>query len=274
MSGLSQVDRLRALAGQLSPRDHAIVTDVVRLQFVTAGQLSRLHFSEIEHVGTRMRRVQRTTARLVEQGLLRRLERRVGGTRAGSASYTYATTAEGERLVRYLAGEGIPRLRNYREPGLTFVVHAIACAEVYVQLVEAARGGLELIDYEAEPDCWRTFLGPLGEAISLRPDAFASVGFGEFEFRSFVEVDRGTEGSSALTRKLASYIDYWRSGVEQRQHVVFPRVVWQVETARRAELLERLVAGLPEGTQQLFAVTTAEHMVAILSGRDGNGGRP
>jgi hypothetical protein len=172
-----------------------------------------------------------------------------------------------------LAGEGIPRIRTSREPGTSFVDHSVAAAEIYVQLVEAERAGaLELIDHEPEPDCWRHFLGPIGEAVSLRPDAFVSVGKDDYEFRSFVEVDRGTVGSSALLRKLTTYADYWRSGIEQRQHVVFPRVVWSVEHDRRAELLHGLIARLPDDARRLFVVTTPARQIDTLAGADADPG--
>jgi hypothetical protein len=35
---------------------------------------------------------------------------------------------------------------------------------------------------------WRRFLGPIGQAIDLRPDAFVALGVGELELRSFIEV--------------------------------------------------------------------------------------
>ena len=269
MSGRTQADRLTALAAGLSARDHAIVGDVVRLRFLTAGQISRLHFSAIAHPVTRIRRVQRTLGRLVEQGLLLRCDRRVGGVRAGSASFTYAPSAEAFRLVSFAEGGGIPRARVAVEPGTSFVDHTVAVNEVYVQLMVAHRTGeVELLEHEAEPDCWRRFLGPIGNAISLRPDAFVALGVGELEQRSFVEVDRGTEGTTALRRKLLSYIDYWRSGVEQQRHGVFPRVVWQVGRPRRAAVLDALIEELPVEARRLFVVGEAANPLAQLRGDD------
>lgn len=269
MTGLSQQARLAAVAQRLSERDRAIIKDVVRLHFVTAGQLARLHFATIPRAVTRVRRVQRTLQRLVDHGLLVRCERRVGGVRAGSASFTYGPGAEGIRLASYLEGRGIPRARTVHEPGMSFVDHSVACGELYVRLVEAERSGsAELVEHQAEPDCWRSFLGPIGARLSLRPDAFVALGVGELEQRSFVEIDRGTEGSSALRRKLSGYLDYWRSGAEQQAHEVFPRVVWQVGSDKRAELLQALIDELPASAQPLFAVTRPAGVVGRLRGAE------
>lgn len=273
MSGTTRNQRLAALATNLSERDQAIVGDVVRLRFLTAGQLSRLHFAAIPKPLTRTRRVQRTLGRLVEQRLLMRCERRVGGSRAGSASFTYAPAAEGIRLVRYLAGGGIRQISNAVEPGTWFIDHTVAVNDVYVRVVEAERAGaVELLEYQAEPDCWRSFLSPIGSEIHLRPDGFVALGIDDLEQRSFLEVDRGTEGSHALRRKLSAYIDYWRSNVEQQQHGVFPRVVWQVDEQRRAGVLRALIENLPAGGRRLFVVTLATGTVSLLAGDGAEGG--
>jgi hypothetical protein len=105
--------------------------------------------------------------------------------------------------------------------------------------------------------------GGLGQ---LKPDAFVRVGVGDWEHLAFVELDRGTEGSSALQRKAEAYQAYWRSGHEQQQAGVFPRVVWLAATARRQEQLRRqlvLDAGSPGPSVVIAAVDDA---VAVLFG--------
>jgi demethoxyubiquinone hydroxylase (CLK1/Coq7/Cat5 family) len=69
--------RLQALDRRLSDRDRRLVQEVVRLRFVTAGQLERLAFYAIQAPVTRARRTRRQLARLVELDLLWRLQRRV-----------------------------------------------------------------------------------------------------------------------------------------------------------------------------------------------------
>ena len=44
------------------------------------------------------------------------------------------------------------------EPGLAFVRHTLAVTELYVRLREAERAGtLELLEFEPEPECWRSY---------------------------------------------------------------------------------------------------------------------
>ena len=95
-----------------------------------------------------------------------------------------------------------------------------------------------------------------------------ALGVGDLEQRSFVEIDRGTEGSSALRRKLSGYLDYWRSGAEQQAHEVFPRVVWQVGNDKRADVLRALIDELPASSRLLFAVTRPAGVVDRLRGAE------
>ncbi len=270
MTGLTQQARLVALSDRLSERDRAVVRDVVRLRFVTGGQIERLHFGSIAHPITRSRQTQRSLAALVQRGILSRLKRRLGGVRAGSTSYVYGPTGEAQRLVAQWSGLGIPRRRTAPEPGTTFVDHTVACTEVYVRLRQAELAGdLELLEHQPEPDAWRQFPGPIGSYVNLRPDGFASVAVGDFEQRSFIEVDRGTEGRQALATKLNTYLAYWRSGREQAEHEVFPQVVWLVSTGadtddKRQAVLRELIARLPSDTQPLFRVGAAEEADELL----------
>lgn len=259
--------RLQALDQRLSERDRQLMQQVVRLGFLTAGQLERLVFDTIPEPVTRARRARRQLARLVDLDLLWRLDRRVGGVRAGSTSYVYGPTPDARRLDAHLRGEPLTRARAAHEPGVSFLAHSVACSELLIRLTEADRaGGLELIEHQAEPACWRSFPAPLGGLRDLRPDAFVHLGVGEWEQLAFVEVDRGSEGSTALTRKLDVYTAYWRSGSEQHQHGLFPKVVWLTPTERRTAQLRRLVATLPSDGQAIFAVTEFDQAIDELRG--------
>ncbi len=267
MSGQTQEQRLLALSARLSERDHAIIRDVVNLRFVSSGQVGRLHFDALTTLSSRQRITQRRLAALVEHGLLTRLGRRVGGVRSGSRGFVNAPTAEAKRLVAFWSGQGISRTRNIEEPGQSFVEHAVAVSEIYVQLHEAQRDGLvELLEHQAEPNCWRIYPTAFGGTQSLRPDAFVALGVGELEHRSFVEIDRGTEGSTALRRKLRSYVEYWNTGREQHAHGVFPRVVWLTNAPARIRLLNALIAELPDDARRLFSVCPFDRAVDVLRG--------
>jgi len=128
-----------------------------------------------------------------------RLERRVGGARAGSASFVYALTTVGQRVV----DQDGPR-RRLSEPSAWFVDHTLAIADFWIGLAVHARGGAwEILDWQSEPHSWREVV-TLGGTLSLRPDLFVVLGIGDYEVRLFIEIDRGTEHMPAINRSAAS----------------------------------------------------------------------
>jgi len=266
---------LIGLAESLSRRDQTITEMVARLRLVSGRQLERLFFADGDTTTTGARLARRALLRLTELRVLVRLERRIGGVRAGSAGHVYGLDVAGQRLVAFWRGEGLIRSRTGLEPGTPFVRHTLAIAEHYVRLVVAERAGvLELLAFSAEPDCWRDFTGVGGTALTLKPDAFVLLGVGDYEERSFLEIDCGTEGRSALLRKCRCYLDYFRSGAEQATSGVFPRVVWITTTERRVALLTEVCAALPPEAWQLFVVGTPERALDLLTGQGAaTGGR-
>jgi hypothetical protein len=99
----------------------------------------------------------------------------------------------------------------------------------------------------------------------LRPDLFLAVGASELEYRWFVEVDRGTHHRPAVLRKARLYESYYRSGVEQTTHGVFPRVVWITRDGTRAARLRHVLKG-GELTAGLMLVTTFDEALSVLAG--------
>src|SRR5437870_4997317 len=83
----------------LSDRDLAVIRSVRQHRFLTARQIEEFHFTThaTDQAGARVCR--RVLARLTRERLLARLERRVGGVRAGSASFVYALGPIGSRLL-------------------------------------------------------------------------------------------------------------------------------------------------------------------------------
>lgn len=268
-SGAKRLGRsaLVELAARLPEQERQILETVERFRLLKSDQVRRLFFSETESEAGSARLCRRALAHLTEQGLLRRLERRVGGMRAGSSGHLYATTAAGKRLLAYLSGEGVPSNRGAHEPGAAFVSHTIAIAELYVALVERGRvGELELVSFETEPGCWRTYTTPVGASATLKPDALVRVASGEYEYTSFVEVDLGTEGRGAVLRKAQAFLAYYRSGREQAAYDVFPRVVWIAQEETRVRFLVDLFAGLPEEAQRLLVAVKSDDPIAALAG--------
>ena len=268
MSRLTHSGLVR-LADRLPSIERQILETVERLRLLRADQVRRLFFSEIESEAGGARLCRRALARLVDEGLLRRLERRVGGTRAGSNGHLYAATAPGKRLLAYWSGAGIASNRGAHEPGSAFASHTLAIADLYVSLVEAGRSGaLELLDFETEPVCWRAYTTALGAQATLKPDALVRLAHGDYEYVSFVEIDCGTERRGALLRKAHAFLAYFRTGREQVETGVFPRVVWIASQTTRAQYLAAIFAGLPAEAQQLFAVGGTEEAIALLTGSE------
>lgn len=203
---------------------------------------------------------------LTDLGVLHRLDRRVGGVRAGSASGIYALGPAGQWLA---ARDDGARRRRPSEPGLPYVAHTLAISELRILFEEADRSGaFRLLDFEAEPECWRTFFGSGGARLRLKPDAFVRVARGEVEELAFVEVDLGTESTTALKTKFRAYRSYWSAGREQaRWDGTFPRVLFLAPNARRLGKLIDVAASQPPESWKIFSVRLYDEAVATFSER-------
>src|SRR5690606_22370681 len=148
---------------------------------------------------------------------LRRLDRRIGGLRAGSASYIYGPGPVAHRLLNPAATR-----RRYREPSAVFADHCLAVSGLVVDLLVTCRAaGHSMAALQSEPACWRTYSSPTRREV-LRPDLFVAAEVGDYEHRWFVEVDRDTEHRPVIARKGEAYLRYYQSGVEQAAYEVFP----------------------------------------------------
>ncbi|MCA1701744.1 MAG: replication-relaxation family protein [Actinobacteria bacterium] len=259
---------LSRVAAELSERDWAILQSLGRVRLLTARQLERLHFREGSPL-TQARRARRTLARLTNLQLLHRLDRRIGGLQAGSSGFIYGLSGWGQRLLSAPGPAGGSRRRREWEPSAAFQDHVLAVSELYVQLVEAATAGtIELLGFDAEPACWRSFQGLGGEALVLKPDAFVITAKGPYEYVSFVEVDRSTEGPAVLKRKAALYRTYWQAGGSPELDV-FPQVVYLVPDARRLRAVAAVLGAVPD-TSDLASVRLMADGATALSGDDTN----
>lgn len=256
----------------LTSRDRTVLKRVSDLRFASGDQLARLCFIEDDPLA-QARAARRALLRLVKQGALARLPRRVGGVRSGSAGFVYFLGSVGYRLaVRYGWQPERARRRRSDLPGTAFLNHSLAVAELHTLLVEADRSRrFELLELSAEPSCWRSYGGVGGQrALTLKPDSYARLGVGEFEDSYFVELDRGTEGSTTIERKLAEYVAYAGSGVEQDRRGVFPRVLWLTPDADRAEAIEASIRRLAPSNRNLFAVARVADAIDVVAGTSTN----
>lgn len=247
----------------LSDRDLMLLRFVFEVGVADARQLERFAFPPGTGSSlTAARRARRTLARLTEHGLLTRLERRVGGVRAGSSGYLYQVATKGRQAL------GVPGRVRF-EPGARFVDHALAGAELHVGLVEAQRAGaITDLTVGNERSALRRFVSPSG-LERLRPDLLVEVTTADgWELRWFVEIDRGTEHLPTVLRKCQTYERYWRSGGETQHHDVFPRVLWSVPTERRARAIENAIASARGLTTDLYRVATSTETVRSITTND------
>jgi len=150
-------------------------------------------------------------------------------------------------------------------PGDRYVTHVLSCTELVVRMEEGTRrGDLDVIEIQGEPECWRGFLGPFGAQLLLKPDLFVRIGVGALEDRWMIEVDLATEARGTLTAKFKRYLAHYQSGAEQRDHGIYPRVLWAVPNKRRAELVQEVLRGLPSETARLVTVGLLDEVVERL----------
>jgi hypothetical protein len=266
-SSLSRISpaRLDLISAQLTPLDQAVITLASRTRLCSGGQLQRLFWPGGDG-DNQARRARRALGRLTDWRVLDRLPRPVGGTRAGSKGFLYVIGPAGARLLERQLGTRIGRLIV---PGQRFIAHTLAIAEVVVGLhAAAARGDCDLIEFQCEPTCWRPFPGPMGARLVLRPDLFVRIGRGAYEDHSYLEIDLATEGRGTLLAKCRRYLAHYRSGEDQRQHGLYPKIVWAVPNAGRLDLVASVIAELPAEAQRLFDVCLLASVTAHLTNEE------
>jgi hypothetical protein len=264
--------RLAELERQLGARDLDVLARVSALRFVAGAQLARLCFADVTEPTARARAARRALLRLTRLGILARLPRTIGGRRAGSAGFVFRLGHVGQRLAVRRALLPERRWRRSYEPGMLFVKHTLAVAELHVELVEADRSRrIELQELSAEPSCHRTYDGFGGQAQTLKPDSYVRFVRGDYVYAVFLEIDRGTEGSRALASQLDRYAGYWASHTEQATHGFFPRVLWLAPDDARVAVIEGCVLAQPRSAQALFEVARLDQAINAITGFTGPG---
>jgi hypothetical protein len=254
--------RLDQLSARLTDSDRAVLLLLSDVRLATGFQLARRLWSAKVPTDPGAWAARRALWRLEEWRVIDRLPRRVGGVRGGSASLVFALGPAGRRLLRRTGHE----TRRLGTPGDRHVRHTLAITELVVRLHEATiAGDLDVIALETEPSCWRGFLGMMGARFVLKPDLFVRIGAGAFEDRWFIEIDLATEARGTIASKAHRYLSHFRSGVEQSDHGVYPRIVWAVPDRRRVEQIHDGLASLPAAAQRLFVVWVYDEVIGRLS---------
>lgn len=262
MSGRITARAVAATQAQLVANDYQLIEHLATAKLLTGKQLRILSSATTVY---ERRSLQRRLLRLTELRVMARLDRRVGGARAGSDSYVYALDVVGQRIV-----DDEPR-RQWRKPwtpSIRILAHALAVSDLYVELMQAERNqDLELLHFAAEPACWRSFVGPGGAHLTLKPDAHVVLGIGETEQHAWIEMDRATESLTWITEKAKTYARYFATGKEQTRFGVFPRCLWIAPDQNRADGLTDALSRLPPDHWQLHHVTTTNGALEALTGQ-------
>jgi hypothetical protein len=250
------------LTDRLSPRDWQIL-DFLRIsRLLTGTQLERLAF--IDLVGHSRSVVRwRVLKRLVDWRVLVPLNRRIGGAARGSAGTVYALDSAGQALARFRATEHGDESRSPRRPGVPgerFLRPRAHLSELYVQLVEASRGGgFELVEFRAEPDAWH----PDSLGGWLKPDAYVLLASGDVEDCWAIEVDKATEHLPTIRRKIETYLDFMQRG-QLGPHGMMPRVLITVPDDTRRAAIQGMLDHLPPLAENLFRVVVEDRAIPYL----------
>ena len=250
----------------LSERDKDILLSVRQCRYLTTKQIEQLHFTSAANLTAGLTAANRNLNKLKGLGLMGFLNRRIGGAGAGSGSRIWYVTDGGERLLRTGSDRTRPRRRSF-EPSTLFLEHTLAAAECYIQISRRCRGrGMKLVSIQMEPDCWRSY-SHRGILTTLRPDLFAVTNCGDYEDRWFIEIDLDTQAPVVLVEKCRRYHDYYRTGLEQKQHEVFPLVVWIVpDTARKESIITHIREAFKKQPGIFIVITPGELEPLIRQG--------
>jgi hypothetical protein len=248
--------KAREALKRLSGRDLEVIDILETVHLASGRQLQTLlHGQGLSAARTARRQLENLT----DHGVLTRLERRPRGVRGGSLGYVYALDVLGQAIV------GVPqRRRRPRLPGVTFLDHAVTVTDCFVVLKQLeAAGQLELLSFQAEPECWRDFAGP-GYVRVLKADAYLVTASDDYEDRWLIEVDRSTESKARLKTKCLAHLDYYLSGREQAESGIAPRVLWVVPDDERQAQLVEVLASLPAEHWQLFMVCPLDRFGDVI----------
>jgi len=262
----SNVDALR---DWLTDRDYALLKDVEKYRLLTSRQIQRLHFDQAHPTAVASARAcNRTLARLRGLHVIRALQRRIGGVRAGSAGSVWYIGYAGERVLQALDPAGPERgRRNYREPSRHFAEHTLAISELAVQTIEAGRrGDIEVLELQTEPSSWQQSLSRHGTMQMLKPDLRLVTASGDYEHHWFIEADMDSEHLPVILRQCAAYEAFRATGRYQAAHGLFPAVLWVAPAPGRAAAIRAAVAASSPGGGLFRACTAAEYL-AVVTGR-------
>lgn len=263
--------QLEQLIDQLSERDLEILISLKFAKYLLTPQAQRLHFIDSTTKTAAIRATNKAMKKLKGFGLVKTFKRRIGGVRAGSSSFVWCLTEAGQRLLNIQSQADQPaRTHRYLEPSYIHMRHTLAVAECYVQLVELSRRRKRIVlnTVEWEPECWRPYSQD-GRNLQLKPDLAVVTYNGGYEDRWFIEIDLNTEAVPVVIDKCKRYHQYLRTGVEQREHEVFPVTLWVVpDESRKDKLTSAMDEAFKKAPKLFVVITDKEFETVIKDGAD------
>jgi len=257
------MDLLLRIREAMPPRDREVLERISEHRYLTTGQVQRFVFTDHSSEESAARTARHVLQRLSRLALLRSLQQRIGGYRAGSSARVWQLAPAGARLLR---DDGMSH--RVHEPSPRFLSHCLAIADVHLGIRDLAQiDHVRDVSVETEPVSWRRYAGPGGELRWLQPDLSAFVTTNDYTDRWLLEVDLGSESLPTLLRKCGQYEAYRATGIEQEQHGAFPLVIWTFTKPERAERLQEAIARSPRMTPQLYRFTTIESFAAVVQER-------
>lgn len=256
--------QLIKLEESLSARDLSVLQAVRKYKFLTSDQVGRLYFDNCSTKSSQTRNQNLRLKRLADYGLIRALTRRIGGYQGGSSVKIWHLTEPGHRLLA-LNTPGERKRKRFSEPSPLFLEHTLSIAECVVQLTLICRDSydLSLDAVDTEPSCWRKYKNG-GGVCYLKPDIFVITSYDNYEDRWFVEIDLGTESATQIIEKCNAYLEYFYSGIEQKETGVFPIVTWVVKDKARKDRLRQYIRESLKGHPKMFLVITPDELEKMV----------
>lgn len=253
-------DVLQRISETMPERDREVLEHIARHRYLTTHQIQAFVFTNHSSNESAARTTRHVLQRLERHALLRPLQRRIGGVRAGSAARVWQLAPAGARLLR---DDGTTHRAH--EPSPRFLAHCLATADLHVAIRQIGQTDrIDHVSVQCEPDCWRRYTGHGGEPRWLQPDLATEIATNDYVDRWFLEVDMGTESLPTLLRKCGQYESYRASGIEQHDHGAFPLVLWVFTRAERADKLRAAVLRSPRLSPQLYRFTTFNDFASVI----------
>lgn len=289
---------LAALRERLTPRDMQIISFIEQAHCAFTHQLTRLFFTSASTEQAASKACRRNMQKLLEYKLVNKLDRKIGGYRAGSNANIWYLTDAGYKLLDLEDPDTPLKRRRFLEPSAITLRHRLTSVECYIQMVELERkvqlggkvqpGGeaqLEKVQsagkaqaeeagdddiissttsfnirkVEFEPKSWKQYLYD-NKNKYLRPDLFMSIEKDGYEYLYFIEIDLASESMTDIIRQCESYHDCYNSRAMQNEYDIFPIVLWIVPDEKRKERFVKVLKEQYERTNHLFTIITAEEL--------------